>query len=174
MRTRAETERVVRAVKTTLSPRGRVPSLVLLAIATFFLFIALPVWMTPGNDFLFQLQIMQLRDFVLFGVLAVANALLILMQWHVFQTSRTMRMGSIAASGTGSLSAVFASILSTASCSACIAGILGFLGTGSILFILDHRWWFALAAIVIVLVALVFAARRIDGVCTSCVVKKKI
>lgn len=165
----------VRAVRIVFAKRGRVTAFAVLAVATFALFIWLPVKLTPGNDFLFQLSIMRWSDFVLFGVLSLLNALLMLMQWHLHKAKQDARASlvTVAASGAGGVSAVFASMLGTASCSACVAGILGFLGSGSVLFLLTYGRIITVVAMTMVVVAIWFAARRVDGICTSCDREKK-
>ena len=165
----------VRAVRIVFAKRGRMTTFVALALATFLLFIWLPVKLTPGNDFLFQLSIMRWSDFVLFGILSLLNALLMLMQWHLHKTQQDAKAGlaTVAVSGAGGVSAVFASMLGTASCSACVAGILGFLGSGSVLFLLKYGRMITVVAVAMVIVAIWFAARRVDGICTSCDREKK-
>ena len=93
----------VRAVRTVFAKRGRATTFVALALATFLLFIWLPVKLTPGNDFLFQLSIMRWSDFVLFGMLSLLNALLMLMQWHLHKTQQDAKAGfaTVAVSGAG-------------------------------------------------------------------------
>ncbi len=159
---------VAEASGMTLKGNKRKAGFIVVIGLTCWLFIAIPVYLTPGNDFAFQLSIMLPRDFFLFSILAVLNSLLVMMQWHIRSLRQNVNIGSVVAGGTGSLSAVFASILSTASCSACVAGLLGFLGTGGVLFILDYRWHISIIALVIAITAIVLAAKRIVGICQSC------
>lgn len=163
------------ALRDVFSPRHRKLAFVALAVATFLLFLWIPVKLTPGNDFFFQLSIMRPREFFLFGLLSTLNALLMLMQWHLYRARRDMKanIATAAASGAGGLSAVFASMLGTASCSACVAGILGFLGTGSVFFFLKYSTQISAVATAIVLLAIWFAARRIAEGCRSCGIEKK-
>jgi hypothetical protein len=146
--------------------------LAIVAVLTFALFIYLPVRLIPGNDVVFQLQILGWGDYLILGTLSVLNALLIHMHYHVFREKRRVRraVSSVAASGAGGMSAIFASVLSTATCSSCVAGLLGFLGTGGILFVLDHRWIFVSAALMIVSIAIILASRQIQGDCAACAV----
>lgn len=163
------------AMKDVFRPRGRKTSFALLSALTFLLFIWIPVRLTPGNDFLFQLSIMRGRDFFLLGLLSTLNALLVLMQWHLYRARRDVKasIATAAASGAGGLSAVFASMLGTASCSACVAGILGFLGTGSVFFFLKYSTQITAVATAIVVLAIWFAARRIADGCRTCGIEKK-
>lgn len=162
-------------MKDVFRPRWRKASFAVLAVLTFLLFIWIPVRLTPGNDFYFQLSIMRGRDFVLFGLLSTLNALLMVMQWHLYRARRDMKasIATAAASGAGGLSAVFASMLGTASCSACVAGILGFLGTGSVFFFLKYSTQITAVATAIVLLAIWFAARRIADGCKACGIEKQ-
>ena len=175
MRLRGELSAFLSVIKDVFRLRWRKASFAVLAVLTFLLFIWIPVRLTPGNDFFFQLSIMRGRDFVLFGLLSTLNALLMVMQWHLYRAQRDMKasIATVAASGAGGLSAVFASMLGTASCSACVAGILGFLGTGSVFFFLKYSTQITAVATVIVLLAIWFAARRIAEGCKACGIEKK-
>ncbi len=165
---RKELGRIGQAVRGTLKPKRRVVALLVLTVMTYVLFLYIPVRLTPGNDFPFQLSIMRLSDHALLVTLAILNSLLILMHWQIFRTKRTGSVGHVAVSGAGGLSAAFASMLGTASCSSCVAGILGFLGTGSILFVLNNRTPLTVAAVSLVFVAIYMVARRMEGACQSC------
>lgn len=162
-------------MKNVFRPRWRKASFAILSVLTFLLFIWIPVRLTPGNDFFFQLSIMRGRDFFLFGLLSTMNALLMIMQWHLYRARRDMKasIATAAASGAGGLSAVFASMLGTASCSACVAGILGFLGTGSVFFFLKHSMQITAVATAIVILAIWFAAQRIADSCRACGIEEK-
>lgn len=162
-------------MKDVFRARWRKASFAVLTVLTFLLFIWIPVRLTPGNDFFFQLSIMRRTDFFLFGLLSTLNALLMLMQWHLYRARRSAKasLATAAASGAGGLSAVFASMLGTASCSACVAGILGFLGTGSVFFFLKYSTQITVVATMIVLLAIWFAARRIAEGCRACGIEKK-
>lgn len=175
MRLRRELSAFRSAMKDVFRARWRKASFVVLSVLTFLLFIWIPVRLTPGNDFFFQLSIMRGRDFFLFGLLSTLNALLMIMQWHLYRARKDMKasIATASASGAGGLSAVFASMLGTASCSACVAGILGFLGTGSVLFFLKYSMQISAVATMIVLLAVWFAARRIAEGCQSCGIETK-
>lgn len=175
MRLRGEFAAFTFAMKDVFRPSGRKASFAVLTVLTLLLFIWIPVRLTPGNDFLFQLSIMRGRDFILFGMLSTLNALLMVMQWHLYRARRDMKanIATAAASGAGGLSAVFASMLGTASCSACVAGILGFLGTGSVFFFLKYSTQITVVATAIVLLAIWFAARRIADGCKACGIEKQ-
>lgn len=160
------------SVRRTLHSRGRTVAFAAVALLTLALFILIPVRLIPGNDLRFQLQIMKWQEFALLAALSLLNALLVMMQVHIYGRERELWKGvrAAGASGAGGVSAVFASMLTTASCSACVAGIFGFLGTGSVLFMLNNRRLFVAAAIGIVSAAIILASRRIQNDCARCAV----
>lgn len=141
------------------------------AVLTLFaLFIVLLVKATPGNDVLFQLQIMRWSDYLLMGSLAMLSALLLTMQIFSIKQSRDARTiaGAVGRGSIGSLPAFLATVLGTASCSACVASLFGFLGLGGVLFILEYRWWFVAASLVVMAVAIVLTARKVEHLCAAC------
>lgn len=139
-------------------------------VAFFTLFLVLLVKATPGNDIIFQLQIMTWSDYLLMGSLAILSALLLAIQVYSIKQGRDARTiaGAVGRGSVGSLPAFLATILGTASCSACVAGLFGFLGLGGILFILEYRWWFIAASLAVMMLAIVFTARKIEHLCAAC------
>lgn len=141
-------------------------------IVLFTVFIAgyifLPVWLTPGNDLKFQLSLLQVRDYVLFIVLAASASLFVLMQVFLFSRSRKKRASLVAKGGIGVFGALFGGLLATAACSSCIAAILGFLGAGSTFFVLENQPYVAGGAIALVVIGLYFSARKVVGICDDC------
>lgn len=142
-------------------------------VAFLILFIVLLVKATPGNDIVFQLQIMRWSDYLLMGSLAILSALLLAMQIYSIKQSRDVRtiVGAVGRGSIGSLPAFLATILGTASCSACVAGLFGFLGLGGILFILEYRWWFVASSLVVIVAAIVLTARKVEHLCKACAVR---
>lgn len=139
----------------------------------FWLFLVLLVQTTPGNDLAFQLQLLRLPDYLLLGTLALLAALLLAMQLYAVQQRRDARMiaGAVGRGSAGSLPALLATILGTASCSACVASVFGWLGLGSVLFILEYRWWFVAASLGLMGVTIVLTARTIEHACAACAVR---
>lgn len=131
-------------------------------------YIFLPVWLTPGNTFSFQISLLRPRDYLLFVILSAVTALLVLMQAFLFLRSRKGRAGAVGQGGVGAFSALFGGLLATAACSSCIAAILGFLGAGGIFFVLENQPYFVYGAIALVLFGLYFSARRMQGYCEDC------
>lgn len=139
----------------------------------FWLFLILLVKTTPGNDLAFQLHLFRLPDYLLLGTLSLLLALLLAMQLYVIQQRRDAKMiaGVVGRGGIGGLPALLATILGTASCSACVASIFGWLGIGGILFLLDYRWWFVAASLVLMGVTIVLTARTIEHACAACEIR---
>lgn len=136
----------------------------------FWLFLILLVKTTPGNDLAFQLQLFRLPHYLLLGTLSLLLALLLAMQLYVIRQRWEARMiaGAVGRGGIGGLPALLATILGTASCSACVASIFGWLGIGGILFLLEYRWWFVAASLVLMGVTIVLTARTIEHACAAC------
>lgn len=143
---------------------------VIITLCFFIILVAMPVFLIPGNDILFQIKIYAARDWILLAVLAPLSAILMYLQFVVFKktNSRKDRTKSLGSVGAGGYSTVVAGLLATASCPSCVAGLFGFLGVGGVLFITQYRWLFALGAIFVVLIALYFAARRYNNSCQTC------
>lgn len=161
----------IRALRETLKTRACILWFVVLVIATFGLIAYLPVRLIPGNDLAFQLKLFTARDFVLFGALAVLNALLIMMQVHIARERHRVkaRLGVAGAGSVGGLfAAATASLFGAASCASCVAAVFGFLGLGNVLFLLDHRGWVVGITLALLVVAIYFSARRINNKCASC------
>ncbi|MFC1787979.1 hypothetical protein ACFLZY_02060 [Patescibacteria group bacterium] len=131
----------------------------------FALFVMLPVWTTPGNDILFQLSLFSPGVYVLMVFLALSNALVIVMQFHVHKLKRARL--SIKHAGSG-FSMIFASLLATIGCAACYSSLLAIFGLGGTIFIVEHRWWFAVLALGIAFIAIAYTAKRINGECEVC------
>lgn len=158
------------AAKAVLQERRYGAWLVVLTILFIAAYIFIPVWLTPGNSISFQLQLLGVKDYVLFVVLSFAAALLVVMQTYIVRRSRARNSvaAAVGSGGAGVYSALFGGLLATAACSSCVAVLLGFLGAGGVLFVVNYRWYFIAGAIALVLVALYFTARRVNGLCEDC------
>lgn len=150
-------------------------ALPLIALAVFAAFVLMPALLIPYNTIAFQLQILKLKDYLIFALLSMATALLILMQVFLFRRSRSAKARAVAVGGgsVGAYSAIMGGFLATAACSSCIAGLLGFLGAGSVFFVAKNSGWFALGALAIMAVALYSTAKQFNGYCGSCEVGRK-
>ena len=139
-----------------------------LTILFIFLYLLIPVWLTPGNSVTFQLSLLTTRDYVLFVTLSAVTALLVLMQVFIVLRSKKDHARAVGQGGVGVSSALFGGLLATAACSSCIAAILGFLGAGSVFFVLENQPYFVAVALALVGIALYFSAWRIQKYCENC------
>lgn len=169
------------SLRETLRGSTRLSWFLLLAIGLFVLFLLLPIFLVPSysaplNRLALQFSIYKLKDYLVLGLLAVLNALLIMMRIHIFQKKRELRkaIASLGASGAGSVSAIFASILGTVSCASCVFALVGFLGTGAVFFVLRYRWVFWWAILIWLVIAIFMAARQIQNHCNACRVRIKV
>lgn len=161
---------VVLASKTVLQQKRNGVWLAILTVLFIAAYVFIPVWLTPGNSIAFQLQILRPRDYLLFAVLSFVTALLVMMQMYIIRKSRVRKnvAAAVGSGGAGAYSALFGGLLATAACSSCVAVLLGFLGAGGVLFVVNYRWYFIVGAIALVLIALYFTARRVNGICEDC------
>jgi len=152
-------------VSDTLSTSKRWIAFLLLSVFIFSLFVLIPVWTTPGNDILFQLTVFKADVYILMIILALFNSLLIVMQYHVRQKAKIKVGGKHAVTGFG---IVTASIASTLACASCYSSVLAIFGLGGTIFIVEHRWWFAVFAFSLTFVALVYTSKTIAQGCKAC------
>lgn len=151
------------------------PRFTLLCIAValifFALFVALPIFTTPGNSFGFQLSIFRTQDFVLMSLLALLvglNTAFVALDWQQKRDARQIQKVAQGAA-TGTLG-IFGAVVGTAACASCLASLFGLigLGTGSVFFVLKNQSYFLLGSLSLILVSLYFSARKINRVCTLC------
>lgn len=142
---------------------------------TFFLFVMIPVWTIPGNALDFQLGIFSERDYILLVVLSLLTSLFLIMQIFVFKNSFTAkdRTSSLIRGGIGGYTAVIGSVFATAACSSCLFALFGFLGFGTLFFLLEHQWYILSGAIMLLLISLYFASKKVNGICDTCKVDIK-
>lgn len=142
------------------------------AAAIFALLIVIPLITIPGNTLAFQLGIFTARHYSLMTFLSLLAGLNLAFFWYGFAQQKKVGDASQAVAG-GAVSAIagiFGAVVATASCLSCLAALLSLvgLGVGSALFILKHQSYFLLGAIVLMIISLYFAVRKVNKVCTSC------
>ena len=143
--------------------------LFVLSTAFFALFyLVYPVITTPGNDLAFQLSITPWWGLLLISLLAFATGLLVTMQAYIFRRLKALPAKETGGTIVGGASAFLANMFASASCTACVSALFGFLGLGTILFLLDHRWEIVGGSIVLILISLYFASKRITNHCRGC------
>lgn len=152
------------AITVSLASVGRCMAFVACTLAIFALIILVPVWTTPGNDVLFQLSLMSWWQLLLAVALSAGNALILLMQWHLFRMQRSVRTRDVLTQ-TGLLASA---VLAALTCVACYSSLLAVFGLAGVVFVGKYHVSIALVAVVLVAWALHHTARRVTGVCTRC------
>lgn len=137
-------------------------------ILLFVLLYFLPVWTTPGNDVRFQARIFGAADYALLLLLSGMSALVILMQIKIFGSGRHAHAGETAIGGMGAVAGVVSSVFTTATCGLCVAALFSFLGFGTILALLEYRWYIAGASGILLLASLYLSTQRLVNGCRSC------
>ena len=132
------------------------------------LFILIPVWTVNGNTLAYQLKVFTIRDYVVLSILSGLSALFITMQVYVMRLKK--RVEGVGRTLGGGLGALFAGIAGTAFCASCLAPLFAIfgIGFGGVVFVLNYRWYFVVAIILLMLTAIYLTARKINRVCTSC------
>ena len=137
-------------------------------IGLFLLLVMIPVWSTPGNDFFFQLHLLQWHGVALLAVLSLSNGLLLAMQLAIRhkrkQSSAAKKVAKATTLG-GILAGSFASAIA---CAACYSSILSVLGFGATAFLVKYRFVIGLAALAVTLAAIHYSARRLNNACAVC------
>lgn len=152
------------AITVSLASVGRRMAFVACTLAIFALIILVPVWTTPGNDVLFQLSLMSWWQMVLVVALSLGNALVLLLQWHLFRLRRSVRTRDVLTQ-TGLLASA---VLATLACVACYSSLLAVFGLAGVLFVGKYHMGIVVVAVVLTVWALHHTARRVTGACTRC------
>lgn len=152
-------------LQTLRDPRDR-RVLLLVSVVLFVLLIVTPVFAIPSNTLDYQLHSFSIQNYVLMLVLSLLAGLTFSLEWRAIREikkSRAVSAGGLLSSIVGVASAA----LSTVYCGCGIAFFIGFagLGTGGTLFFIQHQTYFLIGGMVLMLVTLYFAARRVAGVC---------
>jgi len=160
------------ATRKVLTSKSRVLIFAITTTAFFGLLIAIPFVTIPGNDLMFQLKIFRERDYFIMAFLAILVGLNVVFQIYNFQQKREQKnlAQSATAGATTGIMGIFAGVVGTAACASCLASLFGLigLGTGSVFFVLQNQSYFLIGVIVLMLVSLYFATRKINQVCASC------
>jgi len=144
-------------------------SLFLVSFFVFFaLFVLIPVWTVSGNTLATQLDIFTARDYAVLVLLSSLSSLFITMQVYVMRQKR--KIGGVSTATAGGLGALFAGVAGTAFCASCLAPLFAIfgIGFGGVVFVLNYRWYFVVAIILLMLIAIYLTARKMNRVCNSC------
>ncbi|MCH8049634.1 hypothetical protein IH979_02890 [Patescibacteria group bacterium] len=158
------------AIKEVLKSRRGCVIFLVASFLIFALLILIPVWSTPGNDVFFQLSILKSDVLALLVLLSLTNGLLVTMQFHITRVKKETSLKAQAGKGATALSILVSSLASTIACAACFSAVFAFFSFGTTLFIVEHRAWFATAAIAISFTALYYSARKINNNCQVCTI----
>ena len=143
---------------------------------TFLLFVLIPVKTIPGNSIDFQLGIFSERDYILLITLSLLTSLFLIMQIFIFKNAALAKdkATSLVRGGIGGYVAAVGSVFATAACSSCLFALFGFLGFSTLIFLVEHQWYIVSGAIILLLISLYFASRKVNGICDICFVDNKM
>jgi len=160
-----------KAIPDVLSSPRRCTAFYALSVLIFLLLMLIPVWSTPGNDLLFQLEITEGPVMLLMILLSLGNALLLVMQYHVRHAGNFGGVAERTKEGVTFVGIFTSSLTATVACAACYSSFLSILGLGGAAFVVEYRLWFSLLAILITAYALHHSSRKVNHGCEVCQVK---
>lgn len=140
-------------------------------ILIFSMLVYIPVSMIPGTSLSSHLSSIGQQDLSLYLILSILTGLSI--TFNLFLISKKaggIKYGFFAAAqtGTGLISAIFASIFGVATCAACLTSIFSLIGVTGVFFLVDYRVPITLVAAGILLVSLYFTSQKVMGICKNC------
>lgn len=134
----------------------------------FIFFTLIPVWTVAGNTISTQLDIFTLRDYAILTLLSGLYALFITMQIYVLRHKRNAK--DIGTTVGGGMGALFAGIAGTAFCASCLAPLFALPGIGfsGVIFVLQYRFYFVIAIVILMTIAIYFTSKKVMGFCVVC------
>ena len=146
--------------------KHKIYTLILLAISLLFFsaFVLVPVFSIPGNNVVFQLSLYAPPELLLMSFFALLIGLTITLQVYAIREKKHCSVPKAHAQGaTTGVTGIFAGVLGTAVCASCLIPLFAAigLGTGSLFFVLENQIYFLIGAVVIMLVSLYFALKRV-------------
>ena len=143
-----------------------------------FLFVAMfsiPLNLIPGNDLQFQMSIFKTKDYILLAVLSFLSSLVIAIQINIFRNNlnSSQNIAHATLGGVGVFSGIFSSIFASATCAMCLGALFSFLGFGTVFFFVQNRWYILVGAILLLLISLYLASRRLVMGCQECMVQER-
>lgn len=158
------------AVKSILKNRNYLNSFVGLSLLLFTFMFLIPVYSIPGNTVKFQSVLYGFKDYLLLAVLAIFSSLVLVIQVGSFFQSKN-NGGTTILSGAGIFSGIFSSIFASATCGMCVGALFSFLGFGTVLFLIESRWYILLGAFGLLLISLYMSSRKYNKGCEICLIK---
>ncbi len=159
---------VKEALKIVFKEKGYIFGVMGTAVLIFFMIIAIPLLLVPGNDLAFQLSIMPPRAYGTIALLGLLTGVSIMLNLYVFNREKDQQVKKVGmmsvTGGFGIISSFFGSI----TCVACASTILGFLGIGTVTFLLAYRFQIVLLSILFILLSVYFTSRKVLNLCDVC------
>ena len=138
-----------------------------LAVLFYLLYIAVPVFGIPGNDFGFFLSSTPANYLLMTAILSIAVSIVFTMQIYAWKNNmhRITHSGAgIAGFVSGSVSVLFAG----ATCASCMSAVFSFLGFAGVVFLIEHRIEVTVLTYIILAGAFYLTSQRISDKCGSC------
>ena len=163
---------IILAIKQVFKTRSYLLIFFVSAIVLFLSLVAIPLFTIPGNTIAFQLKIFTAQNYLLMAFLSVLAGLNLAISWYGFRQQKKISNASqsVATGAVSTIAGIFGAVVGTASCFSCLVALLGLvgLGFGSALFILKNQSYFLIGAIVLMIISLYFAARKVNRICNVC------
>lgn len=138
------------------------------ALLFLWLFVFLPIWLVPGNDFAFFVSMTLWWHWLLLVVLALCTGLLVSLQWFVFDKTKHISVRASSSTLASAMTSFVAGLFVTATCASCISTLFAFLGVSSIFFLIQYQWYLVGFSLLLTFAALVFTIRRVNTDCKRC------
>jgi len=138
------------------------------AFLIFWLFVMVPVWTTPGDDFLFQLSLFTPSIYAILISLSLLNGYLLSMHFALYRMRHDLKVKTSKKEKLSIFGIIGSSIAATAGCASCYSSLLAVFGLGGSVFIVEHRFWFALIAFGLTSYAIYATSKRLNGHCSTC------
>ena len=101
------------------------------------LYVYIPIFITPGNDFAFFIQITPWWTLMLISVLAALMGLLAAMQAYVWKKSKAFKVNEAGTGFAAAIGSFVSGLFSSATCAACVSAVFSvFLPSAGIIFLL--------------------------------------
>lgn len=160
------------AIRRVLDSKNYIFLFLFFSIIMIFTYVFIPVFVVPGNDLKFFLQITPWWGFMIFILLGISVGLLITMQIYIFKNLRKISIRGTTGGTIAGFSSVISGVFSSATCASCVSTLFSFLlPTAFILKTLDYRWHISIGGFMLVLVSLFLTSKRIENECKYCKIK---
>ena len=134
-----------------------------------FIYVYIPVFITPGNSLAFFLEITPWWAILLLLLLSILMGILTAMQFYIWRTMRKARAHEIGLGLGAVLSSFLSGIFSSATCAACISALFSFfIPPVGILVLLSYRWWIIATGAILVLFSIRLTSKRVVHGCAQC------